>query len=92
MPCPFQLKSLAYAYFFLNYVATHGSCVPTDCGAKVQHFEMEIYWMLTSVRYKNPHGVCVICRAIFAEQKSEFCYKREQKPNLFGLCRVKTKS
>ena len=34
----------------------------------------------------------VICRAILAQQESEFCNKREQKPNLFGLCRVRTKS
>ncbi len=29
---------------------------------------------LTSVQYKNPHGICVIRRAIFAEQKSESLY------------------
>ena len=25
---------------FLNHVGMHGSCVLTDCGAKLQHFEM----------------------------------------------------
>lgn len=41
---------------------------------------------LTSVRYKNPHGICVICRAIFAEQKSESLYLDGK--NLKNLCHL----
>ena len=41
---------------------------------------------------KIPDGIRVIRRAILTQSKSEFCDKREQKPNLFGLCRVQTKS
>ena len=41
---------------------------------------------LTSVRYKNPHGICVIRRAIFAEQKSESLYPDGK--NLKNLCHL----
>ena len=37
-------------------------------------------------------NLCKSDERLLTKSKSEFCNKREQKPNLFGLCRVRTKS
>ena len=37
-------------------------------------------------------NLCKSDERLLTKSNSEFCNKREQKPNLFGLCRVRTKS